>query len=181
MPFVREARLAPCARGMLSKAGNFLAFQVGGSPVSWGRLIITHSLVPSSCPSSSDCISGRCPIGGRFFEPSSGLDCWCHRRQRARLSGNTDISRQSDRKLALPTLAHRAVDDLCYDVPEFPQLACGAVLDCCRVRRNLRAGELLRGVGARRTHGWSGGWGSGPVVFRRCQSIVPCGCVPDSG
>lgn len=130
--------------------------------MSWGRLIITHSSVPSSCPSSSDCISGRCPIRGRFFEPSSGLDCWCHHRQRARLSGNTDISRQSDRKLALPTLAHRAVDDLCYDVPEFPQLACGAVLDCCRVRRNLRAGELLRGAGARRTHGWSGGLGLRP-------------------
>ena len=29
MPFVREVRLAPCACGMLSKAGNFLASQVG--------------------------------------------------------------------------------------------------------------------------------------------------------
>ena len=72
----------------------------------------------------------------------------CHRRQSTRLSGNAYISRQSDRKLALPTLAYGAVDDLCYDVPEFPQLACWAVLDCCRVRRNLRAGELLRGAGA---------------------------------
>ena len=30
MPFVREARLAPCAHGMLSKAGNFLAFELDG-------------------------------------------------------------------------------------------------------------------------------------------------------
>lgn len=87
MPFVRKAWLAPCAHGMLSKAGNFLAFQVGWFACVLGRLIITHSSVPSSCPSSSDCISGRCPMRGRFFEPSSGLDCWCHRRQRARLSG----------------------------------------------------------------------------------------------
>jgi len=35
------------------------------------------------------------------------------------------------------------VDEPCYDSPEFPQWACGAVQD----RRNFRARELLRGAG----------------------------------
>ena len=78
---------------------------------------------------------------------SRGGTAGCHHRQRTRSSRITGLSRQPVRKLALPTLAYCALDDLCDHSSEFPQLARGTMLDRRSVRGNIRTGQLLRGAG----------------------------------
>lgn len=91
-------------------------------------------------------LAGPSGMEGSSIHPR-GWTAGCHRRQRTRPSWRTRFSRQSVRKLALPTLAHRALDEIWDDSSAFPQLARGRILDRRSVRGNIGAGSLLGGAG----------------------------------